>query len=45
MLHEEVIVDWNSLQEQVQDVKLLEGLQMDFVRGVRQMTILTKRLL
>lgn len=34
MLHEEVIVDWNSLQAQVQDVKILEDLQMDFVVGV-----------
>lgn len=34
MLHEEVIVNWNSLQEQLQDPKLLETLQMDFVPGV-----------
>lgn len=34
MLHEEVIVNWNSLQEQLQDSKLLETLQMDFTPGV-----------
>lgn len=34
MLHEEVIVDWNSLQRQVQDAKVLEMLQMDFIVGV-----------
>ncbi|XP_056633174.1 two pore calcium channel protein 1-like isoform X1 [Diorhabda sublineata] len=33
MLHEEVIVDWNSLQTQVQEVRLLESLQTDFVVG------------
>jgi two pore calcium channel protein 1 len=35
MLHEEVAVDWTSLQRQVQEPKLLEVLQMDFVPGVR----------
>ncbi|KAJ8933779.1 hypothetical protein NQ314_013815 [Rhamnusium bicolor] len=35
MLHEEVVVEWNSLQRQIQDVKLLESLQMDFVVGSR----------
>ena len=35
MLHEEVVVDWNSLQRQVQEPKLLESLQLDFVPGVR----------
>lgn len=34
MLHEEVVVDWNSLVSQVYDNKLLESLQMDFVVGV-----------
>jgi two pore calcium channel protein 1 len=34
MLHEEVAVDWTSLQRQVQEPKLLEVLQMDFVPGV-----------
>lgn len=34
MLHEEVVVDWSSLQSQVCDVKLLESLQVDFVVGV-----------
>lgn len=34
MLHEEVAVDWNSLQRQVQDVRLLETLQVDFAPGV-----------
>lgn len=34
MLHEEVIIDWNSLQQQIHDPKLLESLQMDFVYGV-----------
>ncbi|XP_068901999.1 two pore calcium channel protein 1-like isoform X3 [Tenebrio molitor] len=33
MLHEEVAVDWTSLQRQVQEPKLLEVLQMDFVPG------------
>nr|CAH7728734.1 unnamed protein product [Callosobruchus chinensis] len=33
MLHEEVVVDWYSLQAQVKDVKLLEVLQVDFVVG------------
>ncbi|VEN34802.1 unnamed protein product [Callosobruchus maculatus] len=33
MLHEEVVVDWYSLQSQVKDVKLLEVLQVDFVVG------------
>ncbi|XP_018562124.1 two pore calcium channel protein 1 isoform X2 [Anoplophora glabripennis] len=33
MLHEEVVVDWNSLQRQVQDAKLLETLQVDFIIG------------
>ncbi|CAG9770850.1 unnamed protein product [Ceutorhynchus assimilis] len=33
MLHEEVLVDWNSLERQVGDPKLLEALQMDFVYG------------
>ncbi|ERL92570.1 hypothetical protein D910_09883, partial [Dendroctonus ponderosae] len=33
MLHEEVIIDWNSLQQQIHDPKLLESLQMDFVYG------------
>ncbi|XP_066153922.1 two pore channel protein 1-like isoform X1 [Euwallacea fornicatus] len=33
MLHEEVIVDWNSLEHQVNDPKLLESLQMDFMYG------------
>lgn len=34
MLHEEVIVDWASIERQVNDPKLLELLQMDFVYGV-----------
>lgn len=34
MLHEEVVVSWNSLQEQMQDPKLLETLQLDFIPGV-----------
>lgn len=34
MLHEEVTVTWNTLQEQIQESKLLEALQMDFVPGV-----------
>lgn len=34
MLHEEVVVDWSSLQAQVNDGKLLESVQMDFVIGV-----------
>lgn len=34
MLHEEVVVDWSSLQAQVNDGKLLENVQMDFVIGV-----------
>lgn len=34
MLHEEVVVDWNSLQEQIQDPKLLQNLQTDFIPGV-----------
>ncbi|KAL1502414.1 hypothetical protein ABEB36_007557 [Hypothenemus hampei] len=33
MLHEEVIVDWHSLERQINDPKLLESLQMDFVYG------------
>nr|XP_023012709.1 two pore calcium channel protein 1-like isoform X1 [Leptinotarsa decemlineata] len=33
MLHEDVVVDWNSLMIQVQDVKMLENLQTDFVVG------------
>lgn len=33
MLHENVIVDWYSLQRQVGDSKLLESLQVDFVVG------------
>lgn len=33
MLHEEVIIDWSSLQRQIQDIKLLESLQMDFIVG------------
>lgn len=34
MLHEEVIVDWQSLERQINDPKLLESLQMDFLYGV-----------
>lgn len=34
MLHEEVVVNWSSLQSQVNDGKLLESLQIDFVVGV-----------
>lgn len=33
MLHEEVIVDWQSLERQINDPKLLESLQMDFLYG------------
>lgn len=36
MLHEEVIVDWQSLERQINDPKLLESLQMDFLYGVSQ---------
>lgn len=35
MLHDEVVIDWSSLQRQVLDPKLLELLQMDFVPGVK----------
>lgn len=38
MLHEEVIVNWNELQEQIQDTKFLETLQVDFVPGVHTHT-------
>lgn len=34
MLHEEVIVNWDVLQEQLQDTKLLDEMQMDFIPGV-----------
>lgn len=34
MLHEEVAVDWSSLQRQVQDCNTLESLRLDFVPGV-----------
>lgn len=34
MLHEEVVVDWNSLERQIADPKLLEAFQMDFAFGV-----------
>ncbi|CAG9815106.1 unnamed protein product [Phaedon cochleariae] len=33
MLHEEVIVDWSSLQSQIQDVRMLEVIQSDFIVG------------
>ncbi|XP_076256245.1 two pore calcium channel protein 1-like isoform X5 [Rhynchophorus ferrugineus] len=33
MLHEEVVVDWNSLERQIADPKLLEAFQMDFAFG------------
>ncbi|CAG9862413.1 unnamed protein product [Phyllotreta striolata] len=33
MLHEEVIVDWVSLQSQIHEVRLLETLQTDFIVG------------
>ncbi|XP_030757236.1 two pore calcium channel protein 1-like isoform X2 [Sitophilus oryzae] len=33
MLHEEVIVDWNSIERLISDPKLLESLQMDFAVG------------
>lgn len=40
MLHEEVVVEWNSLQRQIQDPKLLESLQLDFVCGVKNLIAL-----
>ncbi|XP_050302250.1 two pore calcium channel protein 1-like isoform X2 [Anthonomus grandis grandis] len=33
MLHEEVVVDWHSLERHVNDPKMMESLQMDFVYG------------
>jgi hypothetical protein len=44
MLHEEVAVDWTSLQRQVQEPKLLEVLQMDFVPGVRLSSVVRSSL-
>ncbi|XP_044763143.1 two pore calcium channel protein 1-like [Coccinella septempunctata] len=37
MLHEEVLIDWNVLQREIHDVRLLESLQIDFTpRGTTQ---------
>lgn len=39
MLHEEVAIDWSLLQRQINNLKLLEEVEMDFMTQVKKIII------